>query len=351
MDANSSDQFNPPYVTVPATDVYYSYAERQILAAITGTTAILGVTGNALIILAVLLSRKLRHTTNYFVLNLSVADLLTSLDLPLIVLSLLRGEWPLPDPICVGSAIVVLTCLTVSINCLTCVALNRCILITKPITVYRKIFTSRRTAIAIAFSWLFPLSVLLTAAGTGFIKLGFDPEFFVCTWIISQSNPGYYLVFFFTAMVAQFSAILWSYVCVFRHVRKHARAVGHMEDGPTASVAPQASRRIETDGPTASNAAPAARRERRHQNKLQIDVTKNLFFVVCVFTLCISPFGLSLVLQQHGRRLYPVGATILACNSCVNPIIYAAKHPQFRSVFKAILLCRFSEIPERVRFC
>ena len=34
------------------------------------------------------------------------------------------------------------------------------------------------------------------------------------------------------------------------------------------------------------------------------------------------------------------------CNSCVNPIIYAAKHPQFKKVMRHLLRCRYSEIEE-----
>ena len=293
-----------------------------------------------------LVTRKLRHTTNYFVLNLSVADLLTSTGLPFVVVAILGESWPLPDFICVAAGGLMLSCLTCSINCLACVALNRYILITKPLTLYRRIYTPRRTILAIVITWFVPLCVSSVPACTGFIKLGFDPEFFVCTWIISESNPNYYMVFFCTSFILQFFIIMWSYIQVFHHVRKHAKAVGHM-DGTAPSAGPT-SRRV--DGISKTDSSHQVAPKRPSNKKLQIDVTKNLFFVVCVFTICITPFGVSLILGPYGRRLYPIGATLLASNSCVNPIIYAAKHPQFRTVFRSIILCRFSEIPDRVRF-
>ena len=50
---------------------------QQLYVAILLILAVLGTFGNMLVIAAVILSRKLRHATNMFVLNLSIADLLT----------------------------------------------------------------------------------------------------------------------------------------------------------------------------------------------------------------------------------------------------------------------------------
>ncbi|XP_038045069.1 alpha-1B adrenergic receptor-like [Patiria miniata] len=329
--------------TFDNTDVYYSYLQRQIIAGVIGLVCILGIAGNTLVILAVALSRKLRHTTNYFVLNLSLADLLTCLFLPMAVVALLNDVWPLPDFLCIATGAVFVTCLTCSVNCLACVAFNRYILITKPKTLYRRLYTPRRTILAIILVWFVPLSVVIIAASTRYIKLGFDSQFSCCAWVISESDPGFYFVMFSSCCPLQFAVLSWSYGNIFYHVRKHAKAVAHMEGTSGES---------DTTGSNESRGNPPIQAAPRKQSsKLQIEVTKNLFCVVCVFLICTAPFGISLILGKNGLRLYPIGAALLCCNSCVNPIIYAAKHPQFRLVFKSILLCRFSDIPERVRFC
>ncbi|XP_022096849.1 alpha-1A adrenergic receptor-like [Acanthaster planci] len=323
-------------------DVYFSYAQRQILASIVGIVSVLGIVGNTLVILAVALSRKLRHTTNYLVVNLSVADLLTSLSLPMNVLAVLKDAWPLPDILCIGTGVVFITCLMCSINCLACVAVNRYILITKPSALYRRLYTSRRTALIIICAWLLPLCIAVIPASTGYIKVGFDPQFFSCSWVVSESDPGYYYVLFSSCPV-QLSVVAWSYGSILYHVRKHTRAVGHMDR--SASGESDTAKTGEVPGNHAPHFAPG-----KQKRKLQIEVTKNLFYVVCAFLICTAPCCISLLLGKSGLRLYPIGVTLLCCNSCVNPIIYAAKHPQFRLVMKSIILCRFSDIPERIHF-
>ncbi|KAJ8038599.1 hypothetical protein HOLleu_16063 [Holothuria leucospilota] len=35
---------------------------------------------------------------------------------------------------------------------------------------------------------------------------------------------------------------------------------------------------------------------------------------------------------------------LVVLNSCLNPILYAVKHPHFRQVFRCIVLCRWKDI-------
>ena len=61
---------------------FSDYKQRVIVAVLYLMVVVLGIFGNTLVILAVLLSKKLRTATNAFVVSLSVADLLTCLGLP-----------------------------------------------------------------------------------------------------------------------------------------------------------------------------------------------------------------------------------------------------------------------------
>ena len=74
----------------------YLYEARIGLGCCWIIIAILGLVGNSLVILSVILSKKLRTVTNAFVVNLSVADLWTSLSYPWQAVAILsRGSWPL----------------------------------------------------------------------------------------------------------------------------------------------------------------------------------------------------------------------------------------------------------------
>lgn len=77
----------------------------------------------------------------------------------------------------------------------------------------------------------------------------------------------------------------------------------------------------------------------------QLVITKNLFLVLVTYLVCISPHILCEIADApyyvilHTRML-------VACNSCLNPILYGVKHPHFRQVFKCVLLRRWEDIPQ-----
>ncbi|XP_041460983.1 putative tyramine receptor 2 [Lytechinus variegatus] len=89
-------------------------------------------------------------------------------------------------------------------------------------------------------------------------------------------------------------------------------------------------------------------RRSRQRDKDEMAITKNLLMVVFVSYLCIMPeMGCLFVRFVHG----PVCAclysfTILVCNHCINPIVYAYRHPIFKPVLRCLLRRRLSDIPE-----
>ena len=112
--------------------VYQCYCERQIIAAIVGIASLCGIFGNTLVLLSVILSRKLRTITNVFVLNMSIADLIPSMIIPFQIVAILSDEgYLLSDSICVIIAFTFVTCLGASVNTLTCIAVNRLLLVTR----------------------------------------------------------------------------------------------------------------------------------------------------------------------------------------------------------------------------
>ncbi|XP_038063608.1 5-hydroxytryptamine receptor-like [Patiria miniata] len=322
---------------------YFSYTQRQVLAAILVVISFLGVVGNVLVIAAVLLSRKLRRVTNCFVFSLSVADLLTSLFLPFSAVAILNEHtWPLPTVLCSLTAFVFLTCLGCSINSLACIAVNRYVLITKKRETYRRLYSSRRTTLAILIVWMIPLCTTGIPAITGFIQLGFEPKYSSCTWVLAESSPRYVFVLFAIFCPIQLTTIILHYMKVFLHIRKHTKAVGQTLNVPSGRLT--ISESVSNSGLTNNrNNHDYVAPERKKRNKLNIQVTKNLFVVVCAFVLCVLPYTLTLLLP-NSRQVFPFAATILMMNSCINPIIYAIKHPQFKTVFRCIVTRRFRDI-------
>ena len=60
-------------------ELLYSYGERIFIAICWLLITIIGTTGNSMVIIAVICSRKLQTATNVFVVSLATADLLTNL--------------------------------------------------------------------------------------------------------------------------------------------------------------------------------------------------------------------------------------------------------------------------------
>ena len=79
--------------------------------------------------------------------------------------------------------------------------------------------------------------------------------------------------------------------------------------------------------------------------KRQVEITKNLFYVVCAFVACLAPFAIALVIPPSDPAI-PWTSMIVIFNSAINPIIYGAKHPHFKEVFRHMLRCRYHMIPE-----
>ena len=345
--------------------VYQCYCERQIIASMLGIAAVTGIFGNSLVLLSVGLSRKLRTVTNAFVFNLSAADLLTCLSLPLYIVAILSNDgYLLPHSICVLNAFVSVICIGASVNTLACIAINRLILITKSRAVYQKVYKQRHIALMIAMIWGFPGCIVLIPIVSPFADFGYEVKYSVCLWV---SNPGYALVVASTFYPLQLAITIYSYVVVFLHVQRSSRAIAASANVPSVSAgvsAPVPKNTAWGRKPISTNPAsvhlqsgPGGSSNNSVQNagggiqqkisSRRIEVTKNLFYVVCAFLVCISPYILSLMISNT-QEFVPYAAAILTINSCLNPIIYATKHPDFKKTFRAILCCKVGDIPEPI---
>jgi len=73
-----------------------------ILGLLAGTTSVVTVGGNLIVILSFIIERNIRQPTNYFIASLAVSDLLIgSISMPFYTVYLLMGQyWPLGPMIC-----------------------------------------------------------------------------------------------------------------------------------------------------------------------------------------------------------------------------------------------------------
>jgi len=88
------------YVTAVATN--YTLAQTVILGLLAGSTSLVTISGNLVVILSFILERSIRQPSNYFIASLAVSDLLIgSISMPFYTVYLLSGKyWPLGVTLC-----------------------------------------------------------------------------------------------------------------------------------------------------------------------------------------------------------------------------------------------------------
>eukprot|EP00057_Strongylocentrotus_purpuratus_P034622 XP_795967.2 PREDICTED: melatonin receptor type 1A-like [Strongylocentrotus purpuratus] len=303
--------------------VYKYYWERIIYATITGLISITGAFGNTLVILAVFISKKLRNKTNTFVVNLAIADLISCLNLPWTALALLcENEWPLPDWICMWEGMILMVSTGCSLYTLGGIALSRACLITLPNHRYHEILTPKALGGLVLIFWLIPVTTSIVPYMKSDSFFGFNHRYSMCIWNTTHPfSPTYNLILAITFYPVPLFIIFFSYFRIWRHVRIHSRRMA----------------RVTSQLVTVSGQMTGLARKSTF-SKRQMSVTKNLFIIIILFILLITPYSVQLVIPG-GWRLVPGLAMVFLFNSCVNPFIYGTRHPDFKVAFRSILRC------------
>ena len=321
------------------TDVY-----NEVTATVVGSIAItigtLGLIGNLLVFIAISLSKKLQTITNVFVVSLAMSDFLTALTLPLQGVGVFAGnEWPLEDWICKIVSFITLLSNPTSILTLTAIAINRYILITKPKDSFLKIYTLKNIIWMLVCIWVFSfllcvLPQLIPATG----RMLYDPCFRTCIWDLHHpmapvNESAIAIVFFICS-----SIIFFCYFRIYQFVRSHlARTMVTLQ---------AISNETSTTGiDTCTTSAESRKKLPSSPSLRQIRITQNMACVVLVFFVCTLPYSFYLFTRTRSiEGAFLILLVVLPV--CLNPIIYAAKHPVFKDVFKYMLCCKCKKIPE-----
>ncbi|PIK54619.1 putative alpha-1A adrenergic receptor-like [Apostichopus japonicus] len=352
--------------------VFDSYGQRVFVAVLFLIVFVLGITGNSLTILAVVVSRKLQSVTNVFVINLAVADLLTCLTVPWNIVAMLRQrDWPIKSGwSCTMAAGILLMCVGVSVYTLATIALNRYILITRT-SLFRKIYKPSVIVVWVALLWFIPFCISIVPPILGIGALGYNPKYKTCSDISSEYLPHTNNTQTFDLIQAAgvfpipLIVLFFCYINIILFVRKNAKNLVQWK--PEKSKSMYGETTVTSDGVSQSTSdtmqkgntqiqmgSPGDKtsksdtlnvKKRSTITRREIEVTKNLFIVFCVFFVCLMPYAVCLFYEDSDPFI-PYAAAILLFNSCLNPIIYATRFPNFKKVFKLILKCKWDKIPE-----
>ncbi|XP_030842285.1 ocellar opsin-like [Strongylocentrotus purpuratus] len=302
-----------------------AFIHRAIVAAIFLVFALVGLFGNALVIISVIVGRKLRTITNVLVVNLAFADFMACILLPFQSTGLLSqtGGYPLHETVCATVAAVGYISVCCSVHTLVAIAFVRWYVITRSIRGHRGLHTPKKIAIMVLITWIFSISFMVVPPVLGIGTFGYSTYYGTCSLTDTNELGDYFTCLQGTLIAIALLLTLMIYIRILRHVLRHNKQFREAHQNK-ASLSVSAGSR-----PPMIKAI----------NRKEIEITKNLFMVVCVFMLCFLATVVNFIIP--GTSVFTLYSTmILFANSIVNPIIYGLKHPNFQEVFNKILCCR-----------
>ena len=133
-----------------------TFHHRAIVASILIALTPLGLFGNALVIIAVVVAKKLHTITNILVTNLAVTDFITCLCFPFLSAGFLSqtGSYPIHDMICATIAGVVIACVCCSSSTLLAIAFVRWYVITRSVRGHQGIHTPKKVVALVVLIWV-----------------------------------------------------------------------------------------------------------------------------------------------------------------------------------------------------
>nr|6TOD_A Chain A, Orexin receptor type 1 [Homo sapiens]6TOD_B Chain B, Orexin receptor type 1 [Homo sapiens] len=302
-------------------DYLYPKQYAWVLIAAYVAVFVVALVGNTLVCLAVWRNHHMRTVTNYFLVNLSLADVLaTAICLPASLLVDITESWLFGHALCKVIPYLQTVSVSVAVLTLSFIALDRWYAICHPL-LFKS--TARRALGSILGIWAVSLAIMVPQAAVMECS-SVLPElaartraFSVCDerWADDLAPKIYHSCFFIVTYLAPLGLMAMAYFQIFR------KLWGRQIPGTTSAEVKQMRARRKT--------------------------AKMLMVVVLVFALCYLPISVLNVLkrvfgmfrQASDREAVYAAFTfshwLVYANSAANPIIYNFLSGKFREQFKA----------------
>uniref|UniRef100_A0AAV2MRG2 Alpha-1A adrenergic receptor n=1 Tax=Knipowitschia caucasica TaxID=637954 RepID=A0AAV2MRG2_KNICA len=343
---NSFNSSNNSQPFIPELNV----VKAVVLGFVLGGLILFAVVGNILVILSVVCHRNLRTVTNYFIVNLAVADLLiTSIVLPFSAILEILDRWVFGRVFCDIWAAVDVLCCTASIMSLCVISVDRYIGVSYPLR-YPAMMTKRRALLAVLLLWV--LSVIISIGPLFGWKEPAPEDETICK---ITEEPGYAIFSAVGSFYLPLAIILVMYCRVY--VVAHRESQGMREGKKTEkSHSEHVILRIHRGNAPVSE--DEALRSSKHfalrllKFSREKKAAKTLGIVVGCFILCWFPFFLVLPIgsmfpaYRPSETVFKITFWLGYFNSCINPIIYPCSNQEFKKAFQSLLGC-IKETPSR----
>ncbi|XP_069340374.1 alpha-1B adrenergic receptor [Eulemur rufifrons] len=331
--------------TLPQLDVTRAISVGLVL----GAFILFAIVGNILVILSVACNRHLRTPTNYFIVNLAIADLLLSFTvLPFSAALEVLGYWVLGRIFCDIWAAVDVLCCTASILSLCAISIDRYIGVRYSLQ-YPTLVTRRKAILALLGVW-----VLSTVISIGPLLGWKEPAPNDDKECGVTEEPFYALFSSLGSFYIPLAVILVMYCRVYIVAK---RTTKNLEAGVMKEMSNSKELTLRIHSKNFHEDTLSSTRAKGHNPRSSIAVklfkfsrekkaAKTLGIVVGMFILCWLPFFIALPLGSLFSTLKPPDAVFKVVfwlgyfNSCLNPIIYPCSSKEFKRAFVRILGCQ-----------
>ncbi|XP_050726319.1 tachykinin-like peptides receptor 86C isoform X2 [Eriocheir sinensis] len=289
-----------------------------------GAMLLVAVGGNAIVMWIVIAHRRMRTVTNYFLVNLSAADLLMAVfNCIFNFIYMLHSDWPFGAVYCTISNFMANVTIAASVFTLMAISFDRYIAIVRPLKPRMSKSEARHF---IFFIWLSSMSLAvpcLLYSTTVSIRYKNDEIRRGCFLLwpdgktsISYREYVYNIVFFATTYVLPMLVMLISYTLIGCELWG-SHSIGELTDRQVSSI------------------------------KSKRRVVRMFIVIVVVFMLCWLPQQGFFLYQYHNsqvldsahiQHIYLGFYWLAMANAMVNPIIYYWMNARFRSYFREVVL-------------
>ena len=276
-----------------------------------------GLLGNIILCFAIYKVRAHRKIQNYYVLALSISDLLLILlSFPPTLIALFFGRWPFGDTICQIQGNATFLFVSFSLLNLSLIAINRYVKMVRSVNTYQKMYTKNNVLLSIGASGIF--SAVFTFL-FNMSKFCFHPGLVTCFPCKSNDTKQQALLLgWYSALFPiTFPVMIFCYYKVFRKVRAHFAQIA--------------------DSTLNQDALKSFAEE--------VKITKTLFAVLITFLICWTPSFTIVILEtlpqdrSIGNEVFNIATFTTALQAVLNPVIYGLMQKQFRDAYKEILTC------------
>lgn len=245
--------------------------------------------GNGLVFISFYMFSDIRTICNYFIVSLSLSDILVALlAMPFwLHLQLTNNQWILSPGLKLFWDCIDILCGTASIMNLTAVSFDRMMAITAPFS-YPNTITSKRALAVILCVWIYAITVACTRIN---IKIWPGRSFLIFVSIVCFLLP--------------LSIVIVMYMIIFFVVRTQVKRIG-----------------------------------KNHANEMK--AAKTIAVVIGGFLVCWLPFFSIVIGHAYSRSFKPPFALfnvikwLAYFNSCLNPIIYTCMNRTYRRAFNRL---------------